>query len=92
MVINAGMEIDFKDEHFENAESPSVDNLEPESNMISQSEEQSQKHESPTVVQFAGIEIDFNDIHFENEDSPRTVNLETLSNLISQRCNSLKVE
>jgi hypothetical protein len=72
------------DEHFENANTPSRDNCDLDSNVISNREEHFMKQESPRSSIVAGIRIDFNDEQFENDHSPILDNFDPGSNVISE--------
>jgi hypothetical protein len=76
--------MDFNDEQFENANSPIRDNSDPDSNVISESEEQSRKQELPTTSRVAGIEIDFNDEQSEKAQFWNCDNFDPDSNVISE--------
>jgi hypothetical protein len=78
------MKIDSNDVQQENVHAGSSDNVDFDSNLISESEEEYVKQKSPRNPTFARINSDFNDVQWENADTPMPDNLDPDSNLISE--------
>jgi hypothetical protein len=64
-LTSEGMQIDFSDEHFENACGPISLSLEPDSNVACERAGHSLKHISPRISTPAGMQIDVNAEHWK---------------------------
>jgi hypothetical protein len=79
------MQIDLSAEHCSNADLPSVETLQPDSNVKLESLVQAPKHHSEIVSTDAGIQIARRAEHPQNADSPRNETLQPGSNVKEER-------
>jgi hypothetical protein len=85
VLIDEGIQIDWSDEQFSNADSPSFETLEPRSNVKRERFVQFRKQFSEMVSIDEGIQIDSSDEQLQNADSPRFETLQQLSNVKIER-------
>jgi hypothetical protein len=83
--IDEGIQIDWSDEQFSNADSPRVETLQQLSNVKIERFAQSKKHFLEMVSSDEGIQIDWSDEQLPNADSTRFETLQQLSNVKIER-------